>query len=86
MKEDLTDDYSLPVRKSLMEQDVMFGIGQTAFFIIFMITVILVASLGLYFIIFGVIAFFVCRLLCRKDSMTIEFLFQNLSERDFYRG
>ena len=86
MKEDLTDDYSLPVRKSLMEQDVMFGIGQTAFFVIFMITVILVASLGLYFIIFGVIAFFVCRLLCRKDSMTIEFLFQNLSERDFYRG
>jgi len=86
MKEELTDDYSLPVRKSLMEQDVMFGIGQTAFFVIFMITVILVASLGLYFIIFGVIAFFVCRLLCRKDSMTIEFLFQNLSERDFYRG
>lgn len=86
MKEDLTDDYSLPVRKSLMEQDVMFGIGQTAFFIIFMITVILIASLDLYFIIFGVIAFFVARLLCRKDSMTIEFLFQNLSERDFYRG
>ena len=84
--EDSIGDYSIPVRKSLMEQDVMFGIGQTAFFVIFMVTVILVASFGLYVVIFGGIAFFVCRLLCRKDSMTIEFLFQNLSERDFYRG
>jgi len=84
--EDSIDDYSIPVRKSLMEQDVMFGIGQTAFFVIFMVTVLFVASFGLYFVIFGIIAFFVCRILCRKDSMTIEFLFQNLSERDFYRG
>ena len=83
---DSIDDYSIPVRKSLMEQDVMFGIGQTAFFVIFMVTVLFVASFGLYFVIFGIIAFFVCRILCRKDSMTIEFLFQNLSERDFYRG
>ena len=84
--EDSIGDYSIPVRKSLMEQDIMFGIGQTAFFVIFMVTVILAASLGLFFITFGAIAFFVCRLLCRKDAMTIEFLFQNLSEQDFYRG
>ena len=85
-KEEFVSDYSLPVRKSLMEQSVLFGIGQTAFFAIFMVTVILVASFGLYFCVFGVLAFFVCRLLCRKDSMTIEFLFQNLAESDFYRG
>ena len=85
-EEESVSNYSLPVRKSLMEQSVLFGIGQSAFFVIFMITVILVASFGLYFSIFGVVAFLVCRLLCRKDSMTIEFLFQNLAESDFYRG
>ena len=42
-EEESVSNYSLPVRKSLMEQSVLFGIGQSAFFVIFMITVILVA-------------------------------------------
>ena len=83
--EDITD-YSLPVHTSLMEKQVLFGIGEKAFYAILMVTVILCAMVSIYCIGIGIIALIICRVLCKKEPFLLDFLFENLTQQDIYEG
>ncbi len=78
--------FSAPVHKSLLEKPMFFGIGQTAFCAIAMVTVILSSMISGVCILLGIAAVLFCRFLCRKDNMLLEFIFQNLDVKEFYRG
>ena len=79
-------DYQVPVYTSLMEKHVFFGIGETAFYLIAIITIILMSLLSFYCVIFGVVSVFVCKQICRKDQMFLEFTFQSILQAKLYVG
>ena len=78
----MDEDFSAPVHVSLMEKNVMFGIGTTVFCVIMMVTVVLMAMVGAPCVLLGVVLLLVCRQVCKKDKMTLEFMFQNMGFRD----
>jgi type IV secretory pathway VirB3-like protein len=79
-------NYSFPVHVSLMEKSVMFGVGTTVFCVIMMVTVVLMAMVSASCVLLGVVMLLVCRQVCKKDNLTLEFMFQNLGVQDVYRG
>lgn len=78
--------YSAPVHVALMEKNVMFGVGSTVFYGIVMVTVVLMAMIHAACILIGVAALLVCRQVCKKDNLTLEFMLQNLGVPDLYWG
>ena len=86
MEEESITNYALPVHKSLMEKHLLFGVGETIFYAILIVTVILVCLVSPYCAIIGIAAFFICRLLCKKEPQFMEFILQNMSVQDVYRG
>lgn len=78
--------FAAPVHVALMEKNVMFGVGSTVFCVIMMITVFLMAMIHAACILLGVIALLVCRQVCKKDNLTLEFMLQNLGVPDLYWG
>lgn len=82
----MDEDYSLPVHTSLMEKKQLLGIGPSAFYTILFITTILTALVSFYCIGIGIVAVLICRRLCKKEPMLIEFLFENLMQQDIYEG
>ncbi len=79
-------DYAAPVHKSLMAHHSFFGVGETAFYIIAGITLMLVTMLSLWCVIIGIVAFFICRLICKDEPLLLDFLIENLFIQNFYRG
>lgn len=79
-------DYQEPVYTSLMERHVFFGIGETAFMAIAVITLVLMSLLSFWCIFFGAAAILVCRILCKKEPLLIEFTFQSILQAKFYVG
>ncbi len=80
------EDYSKPVHVSLMEKKLFFGIGEKAFYIIGFITLIICALTNIYAIVIGIAGIFICRIICKKDPMTIDFALENLMQKDIYEG
>lgn len=80
------EDYSQPVHVSLMEKKLFFGIGEKAFYIIGFITLIICALTNIYAIVIGVVGILVCRIICKKDPLTIDFALENLMQKDVYEG
>ena len=80
------EDYSVPVHVSLMEKRMFFGIGEKAFYVIGFITLLLCALTNIYAISVGIIGILACRIICRKDPMTIEFAIENIMQKDIYEG
>lgn len=79
-------DYQMPVYTSLMEKHVFFGIGETAFYLIAVLTLILMSLLSIYCILLGVVLIFICKLICKKEPQLLEFLFQSLFQQKIYVG
>lgn len=79
-------DYQLPVYSSLTEKHVFFGIGETAFYAIAVLTIILMSLLSIYCILFGVAAVFICQLVCKNEPMFMEFTFQSILQAKIYVG
>lgn len=84
--EDSLLNYQIPVYTSLMEKHVFFGIGETAFYLIAVITIILMSLLSIYCVLFGVVAVFICKQICRKEQMFLEFMFQSMLQSKLYVG
>ncbi len=80
------EDYSQPVHVSLMEKKLFFGIGEKAFYIIGFITLIICALTTIYAIVIGVVGILICRVICKKDPLTIDFALENLMQKDVYEG
>lgn len=79
-------DYQVPVYTSLLEKNVFFGIGETAFYLIAVLTIILMSLLSFYCILIGIIAILICKMLCKKEPMFLEFTFQSLMQAKMYAG
>ena len=79
-------DYSQPVHVSLMEKKLFFGIGEKAFYIIGFITLIICALTTIYAIVIGIVGILICRIICKKDPLTIDFALENLMQKDVYEG
>ena len=80
------EEFAIQTHTSLMEKKVFFGIGAKAFYIIGFITVILCALTTIYALGLGLVAIAVCRIVCKKDSMTIDFAIENMMQKDIYEG
>lgn len=80
------EDYSQQVHVSLMEKKLFFGIGEKAFYIIGFITLIICALTTIYAIVIGIAGILICRVICKKDSLTIDFALENLMQKDVYEG
>lgn len=80
------ENYARPVHLSLMEKKVLFGIGEKAFYIIGFATIIICALTSIYAIALGIFAIIICRVICRKDPMTIDFALENMMQKDVYEG
>lgn len=79
-------DYSQPVHVSLMEKKLFFGIGEKAFYIIGFITLIICALTTIYAVVIGIVGILICRIICKKDPLTIDFALENLMQKDVYEG
>ena len=82
----VTEDYSIPVHTSLMEERQLLGIGEKAFYCMLFFTLILSALVSFYCIGIGIIAVLICRRLCKNEPFFIDFLFENLMQQDVYEG
>ena len=80
------EDSSQPVHVSLMEKKLFFGIGEKAFYIIGFITLIICALTTIYAIVIGIVGILICRIICKKDPLTIDFALENLMQKDVYEG
>lgn len=80
------EDYSQQVHVSLMEKKLFFGIGEKAFYIIGFITLIICALTTIYAIVIGIAVILICRVICKKDPLTIDFALENLMQKDVYEG
>jgi|GEM_PF-5069155 len=85
MKDSIVD-YAMPVYSSLCVHQQLFGIGDTAFYTILCITVILCSIISIFCALLGIIALLVAKLLCRDDPLLFDLIISNLAETDFYRG
>lgn len=79
-------EYAMRVHQSLLQPVQFFGIGEQAFMIILMVTVIFASLISVWCISLGGIALIVTRFLCKKEPYLIDFIIQNLDQCDVYRG
>ncbi|MBR4330357.1 MAG: VirB3 family type IV secretion system protein [Candidatus Riflebacteria bacterium] len=75
-----------PVYNSLSEKPQMLGIGQNAFYLIVLITIILMSTIKAYMIGFGIIAVIILRLICKKEPLLIDFLIESINQQNIYEG
>ncbi len=79
-------DYSIPVHRSLLANDMLLGIGTNAAIILLVVTVLAVNMIGLWFLLVSVGIYFVLRILCKEDPYLLEITLNNLLEQDVYYG
>ena len=79
-------DYEITVHQSLLHPIQFFGIGETAFLIIALVTIIFSTLISVWFVILGIIAFFLLRFMCKDEPYLVDFIVQNLFQADKYGG
>ena len=78
--------YSYKVYSSLTQPILFFGIGETAFMIILMGTVILASSVSWYLLTVGVVLVIIARQICKKEPLLLDFIIENINQVDCYKG
>ncbi len=86
MSEITVYDYENPVYRVLLENRLFMGIGLGAFTFIAIITIVLMTVVSIYSVIAGVVLVIAARLVCRKDPMTLQILFDRLLTPDLWRA
>ncbi len=79
-------DYSITVRKSLMEVDTIFGIRANTLLGLLVISILMVQLVGLYFLFISVIAFMILRTLTKNDPYFAEIVMENMMQQEIYYG
>jgi len=75
--------YKKPVRRSLLQREMIGGVPQAGLFILFMLGLIFVYALQLYFTIVPIALFyFVMRHLTKKDPWFIDIILENAMQKD----
>lgn len=79
-------DYALNVHQSLMQPIQLFGVGEQAFMIILMFTVIFATLISIWTILIGLVVLFITKQMCKKEPLLVDFIIENMSQADIYRG
>lgn len=86
MYNDSIYNYSSPIHRSLIQDDVQWGIGIIPCVLIIIVTVILMRLVSIWCIFAGIILFITAKLATRKDPHLLESLFDRLLTSDVYRS
>jgi len=76
-------DFKKPVRRSLLQRELIGGIPQAGLFILFMLGLVFIYGLELYFAIIPIaLLYFVMRHLTKKDQWFIDIVLGNIMQKD----
>ncbi len=84
-EEDSLYDYSTPVHRSLLEPDIILGIGVMPAVAIFIFTTILVMFVNFWCILIGIALFMIAKILCRKDPYMLIIVFDRILLPNYWR-
>ena len=83
---EMISDYAIPVHRSLMQVDMLFGIGTKAALVLLIVTVVMIQITGAWFLIVSAALFFLMRLLAKSDPYLLDILFDSVLQQDIYYG
>ena len=86
MEKDSVLNYASPIHKSLLQNDVDFGIGIIPAVLIVIITIILMRLVNIYCMFVGFVLFVVAKFATRKEPHFLEELFERLLTSNIYRS
>lgn len=79
-------NYACPIHKSLLQDNVSFGIGVIPAMLIFVITIILMRLVSMFCIFVGFSIFMIAKIATSKDPHLLEELFERLMISNIYRS
>jgi type IV secretory pathway TrbD component len=80
-----TRQYARPVRRSLLQRELVGGIPQAGALILLFGTAIFVLGLNMYFMAAPlIVSYIVMRALTQKDPWLIDIVLDNISQKDVY--
>jgi len=75
--------YKKPVRRSLLQREMIGGIPQLGLLLIFMLSVIFIYGFRFYLAIIPIVLlYFVMRIFTKKDQWFIDILLNNITQKD----
>jgi len=78
-----TRQFSQPVRRSLLQRDLMGGVPQAGLLLLVVLTVFFVVGLELYLMLVPIITLYlVMRALTKKDPWMIDIILENIMQKD----
>ena len=86
MEKDSVLNYSCPIHKSLIQDDVDFGIGVIPAVLIVILTIILMRLVSIWCMFAGFFLFLIAKIATRKDPHLLEMLFERVLTSDVYRS
>ncbi|WP_178842038.1 VirB3 family type IV secretion system protein [uncultured Treponema sp.] len=86
MEEDSVLNYASPIHKSLIQDDVDFGIGVVPAVLIVILTIILMRLVSIWCMFAGVVLFCIAKIATKKDPHLLEILFERLLISAVYRS
>ena len=86
MENDSVLNYASPIHKSLIQDDVDFGIGVVPAVLIVILTIILMRLVSIWSMFAGFFLFIIAKLSTKKDPHFLESLFERLLISDVYRS
>ena len=79
------NQHKQPVRRSLLQREMIGGVPQAGLFILFMLGLIFIYGLGMYFTIVPIVLlYFVMRHLTKQDQWFIDIVLDNIMQKDKY--
>lgn len=86
MENDSVLNYASPIHKSLIQDDVDFGIGVVPAVLIVILTIILMRLVSIWCMFAVFFLFIIAKLSTKKDPHFLESLFERLLISDVYRS
>jgi type IV secretory pathway VirB3-like protein len=79
------NDHKQTVHRSLLQREMLAGVPQAGLFILFILGLIFIYALRLYYTLIPIVLiYFVMRHLTKKDQWFIDFLLDNIKQKDKY--
>jgi type IV secretory pathway VirB3-like protein len=79
------NQFKQPVRRSLLQREMIGGVPQAGLFIIFMLGLILVYGFKMYLSLVPIVLlYFVMRHFTKQDQWSIDIMLENIMQKDKY--
>jgi len=83
-KTDSILQYSSPVYSSLLQPDLLFGIGPEAIILIVIVSIILASLFSIWMLSLSVIGILACKIITKNDPYLLKVLLENILLSDRY--